>query len=347
MTTPADTPDPSDPDGRGGRRLRRGAVVATFLALAAASLHPSVSPAIALALGLALALAVTTPFPWLTKRGSKIILQVSVALLGFRMELGDMAREAVTGMLFAVATIGGTLALGWLLARPLRIAGDTATLVSGGTAICGGSAIAAIAPAIGARSASVAVAMAIVFVLNGLALFLFPPIGRLLELSPEQFGTWAGVAIHDVSSVVGAAAVYDEAALDTATTVKLARALWIVPVALGAGWLFRRAADRRAAAAGGPGEAAAAGTRPPLIPWFIAAFVLASVARSFVPGVADVAPVLGDVATAGLSLTLFLIGTGLSLATLREVGPRALVLGVSLWLAISGASLGVVLSMPS
>ncbi len=314
-----------------------------FLLLAAASLHPAVSPAIALLMGLGFALLRPSPFPGLTRRGSRIILQCAVALLGFRMELNAMAAEAARGGLFAVATIFGTLALGRLLARPLGVARDTAALVSGGTAICGGSAIAAIAPAIGARNASVALAMAIVFVLNGVALFIFPPIGRLLELTPQQFGTWAGIAIHDVSSVVGAAAAYGDEALEVATTVKLTRAIWIVPLALGMGWLARR----RTPETSPEEDAAVPGLRPgSIVPWFILAFVLASVARSFVPGVAEVAPALGSVARAGLSLTLFLIGTGLSLATIRRIGPGALLLGVSLWLAISLASLGVVMALP-
>lgn len=322
---------------------RTWATRAAFVLLALATIHPAISPAIALAMGLALAFVAPTPFPWLTTRGSKIILQCSVAMLGFRMEITEMAHEALAGGLFAIATIGGTLILGVILARLLGVARDTATLVSGGTAICGGSAIAAIAPAIGARGAAMAVAMAIVFVLNGLALFIFPPIGHALDLTPQQFGTWAGVAIHDVSSVVGAAATFGEEALDTATTVKLARALWIVPVAIGAGWIARRwpAPDGEH-----DGEAAASRKRPPLVPWFIFAFVAASLLRSYVPGVADVAPVLGTTAKAGLALTLFLIGTGLSLSTLREVGPKAFVLGILLWLTISLSSLGVVMSMP-
>ncbi len=316
---------------------RRRAAPVAFVAGGLASLHPAVSPVIALGLGLLCALLAPSPFPVLTKQGSKRILQVSVALLGFRMEFSQLATEAVSGALFAVATIAGTLALGAGLGRLLRVPSDTAALVCGGTAICGGSAIAAIAPAIGARGPSVAVAMAIVFVLNGLALFLFPPIGHGLGMTPVQFGTWAGVAIHDVSSVVGAAQVYGEGALDTATTVKLARALWIVPLAIGAGWWFQRAGA-------GPAEAGGAAKRPPLVPWFIAAFVLASLIRTGLPEFGAAYGFFGQVAKAGLSVTLFLIGTGLSVAALREVGPRALVLGALLWLSISATSLGVVLA---
>ena len=342
MPTGRDDLDLRTPSEKGGA-ARSWAARLLFIVLAVGSLHPAISPAIALLMGLGFALLVPTPFPRLTQRGSRIILQCAVALLGFRMELGAMANEAARGGPFAAATILGTLGLGWLLARPLGVARDTAALVSGGTAICGGSAIAAIAPAIGARNASVAVAMAIVFVLNGIALFAFPPIGHALELTPQQFGTWAGVAIHDVSSVVRAAAAFDDEAIEVATTVKLTRAIWIVPVALGLGWLARRHA-LEAASEGEP--AVPASRRGAIVPWFIVAFVLASVARSFVPGVAEVAPALGSVAKSGLSLTLFLIGTGLSLATIRRIGPAALVLGVALWLAISLASLGVVMALP-
>lgn len=330
--SPAPKAEPERP--RGFFEIPVPVVEIAFVTLALVCVQPWISPAIALALGLVLALAVGNPFPRVAARGSKLILQVSVAMLGFRLQIDRVLEEAMGGALFAIGTIAGTLTLGYFLGRRLEVAKDTTALVSGGTAICGGSAIAAMAPAIGASPAAVAISMAIVFVLNGVALFLFPPIGHLLGLSDAQFGTWAGVGIHDVSSVVGAARAYSDAALETATTVKLVRALWIVPVAIGAGYLFTRHYPQVPRT-----------TRPPVIPWFIAAFLVASCLRSFVPGLSELSVGLSAAAKSGLSLTLFLIGTNISLRSLREVGPRAFALGVALWLAISVVSLLVVLAV--
>ncbi|MFK7960600.1 MAG: YeiH family protein [Phycisphaerales bacterium] len=310
-----------------------------------ACFHPMVSPAIALSIGLVLVFLLKgTPERWVSTRGAKLLLQVSVALLGVKLDLIDLAKAAAQGSGFAICTIAGTLALGYGLARLLRVARDTSTLISGGTAICGGSAIAAIAPAIGAGAADIAVAMATVFVLNGVGLYVFPIIGHMLELSPEQFGTWAGVAIHDVSSVVGAAKEFGgEGTMETATTVKLSRALWIVPVALGAGWWHRR--RLKTPQSFGDEGVFGAKKRPPLVPWFIIAFVSASAIRTYVPAVAEVAPMIEDAAKNGLTVTLYLIGTSLTISTLRTVGLRPLLLGVLLWIAISVVSLVVVTTL--
>lgn len=319
---------------------REWAARATFVLAMLGCLHPLISPAIALTIGLVVAGFLGTPFPWLTKRGSKILLQCSVVLLGFRMDLGEMAREAVDGSLFAVATIAGTLLLAWGIGRLLSVDRDTGMLIGGGTAICGGSAIAAIAPAIAARSAAIAVAIGTVFILNAVALYVFPIVGKALELSAHQFGTWCGVAIHDVSSVVGAAKTHSDEALSRATTVKLARTLWIVPLVLGAGWLHRRQADAEVLATGEPPA------RPKIVPLFIILFVIASALRTMFPWVeTQIAPDAVVVAKRGLVVTLFLIGTGLSIATIRSVGPRAMILGVALWIAISAGSLVVILML--
>jgi uncharacterized integral membrane protein (TIGR00698 family) len=227
-----------------------------------------------------------------------------------------------------------TLLLGLLIGRRLRMNQRTSMLISAGTAICGGSAIAAVSSVTDADEGDVTVAMGVVFLLNGAALYLFPPVGHALHLTGHQFGTWAGVAIHDISSVVGAASRYGLDALQTSTAVKLSRALWIVPVTLALSSRHRQNAD------------AGAEQRTPRkvhIPWFIGLFLLASVCRSVIPAVAAAGPALTDLARRGLTLTLFLIGSGLSSATLKAVGWKALVQGMVLWIIISGVSLLIVL----
>ncbi|MDQ3555266.1 MAG: putative sulfate exporter family transporter, partial [Gemmatimonadota bacterium] len=201
-----------------------------FWLLAAFTLTPWASPALALALGAALALTLGNPFPKRTARTSRWLLQGCVVGLGFGMSLGSVLAAGATGVAATVVVIVGALALGLVMGRWLRVDADTSLLISAGTSICGGSAIAAVGPAIGARDESMSVALATVFVLNAVALVIFPPLGRLLGLDEAQFALWAAVAIHDTSSVVGAATEYGPASLAAATVLKLARALWIVPL---------------------------------------------------------------------------------------------------------------------
>lgn len=297
-------------------------------AVAAFCLTPWASPALALALGAAFALVLGNPFAARTSRASKWLLQACVVGLGFGMPLAAVARAGASGIGYTVAGIATALLLGTLLGRWLRVEGKTAFLITAGTSICGGSAIAAVGPAIGAGPEAMSVALATVFVLNAVALYLFPPLGHLLRLSQGQFAVWAAIAIHDTSSVVGAASAYGAQALQGATVLKLARALWIVPLSLGsAAYVRRRSAYAR------PESRAA-------LPWFIGLFVLAAVVRSVLP--AATVPVLDGVAHAarvGLVLTLFLIGAGLSRSTLRAVGVRPLVQGVLLWVAVGGLTL--------
>lgn len=297
---------------------------AGFLALAAFSLTPWASPALALALGAVFALTLGNPFPLRTTRASKLLLQASVVGLGFGMPLAAVVEAGAAGIGYTVAGIALALGLGLLLGRWLRVEGETSLLITAGTSICGGSAIAAVGASIGARTEAMSVSLATVFVLNAVALYLFPPVGRLLGLGEEQFAVWAAVAIHDTSSVVGAAAEYGARALETATVLKLARALWIVPLALGAAVLARR-----------PGAAPRVA-----IPWFILLFVAAALTRTLLPPAAHPAlDALARAARTGLVLTLFLIGAGLSRATLRAVGARPLVQGVLLWAAVAGLTL--------
>ncbi|HVA62821.1 MAG TPA: putative sulfate exporter family transporter [Terriglobales bacterium] len=301
-----------------------------FVAAAFFCLTPWASPGLALVLGMLLALTLENPFLRHSRPAARWLLQASVVLLGFGMNLGAVARAGERGLVLAFLTITGTFLLGALLARWLRIPARTSALISAGTAICGGSAIAAVSVVVDAAEAEMSVAMGCVFLLNAVALFAFPRLGHLLGLNQVQFGTWAGMAIHDISSVVGAASQYGLVALQTATAVKLSRALWIVPVALLAGWKFAPAGEAQKAA------------RKIQVPWFIGLFLLASLARTLVAPLAAAGPTLSRLAVIGLTLTLFLIGAGLSRATLRAVGVRPMVQALLLWLAIGAGSLAAV-----
>ncbi len=301
---------------------------ALFLLLAAFSLTRWASPPLALALGAGLALTLGNPFAKQSAKAAKLLLQACVVGLGFGMPLGAVVRAGAAGIGWTVAGILATLALGILLGRWLRVDRDTSALVTAGTSICGGSAIAAVGPAIGARAEAMGVALATVFVLNSVALYLFPFVGHALALTQTQFGVWAAIAIHDTSSVVGASSVYGPAALETATVLKLARALWIVPLTL-------------AAAAWARSRAGADEGRPAVkLPWFIGLFLLAAVARSLLPAqAAPVLDLLARLARTGLVLCLFLIGAGLTRATLRAVGLRPMVQGLLLWAVVGSLSL--------
>ncbi len=290
-------------------------------------LTPWASPPAALALGILLAFTIGNPYTKGSARAAKLLLQVSVVLLGFGMNITAVYNAGKDGILFTVATIFGTLILGYFVGKMLSVKRKTSDLVSAGTAICGGSAIAAVAPAIDADAEEISVSLGTVFVLNSVALILFPLIGTALGMTQGQFGIWAAVAIHDTSSVVGAAQVFGEEALAVATTVKLARALWIAPVALLFAFLYRKSDSH--------GKARLA------IPWFIFLFLLAAVVRSYAPP--QLPPSLFDslvnLAKAGMTVTLFLIGTNLSRSSLRAVGPRPLLQGIILWLVISVVAL--------
>ena len=288
---------------------------------------PYASPPIALALGLLIALTIGHPYQKNNSKATKILLQVSVVGLGFGMNLGNIVEAGQSGILFTIATIFGTLTLGYLIGKWLKIDRKISHLISSGTAICGGSAIAAVGPVVGADENQMSVALGTVFILNSVALFIFPIIGEYLKLTQMQFGIWAAVAIHDTSSVVGAAAKYGDEALKIATTVKLARALWIVPVALGTAFLFKSEKKKVT------------------IPYFIFLFVIASIVRTYIPIEPKVFDILVSIAKTGLVVTLFLIGAGLSRKTLRSVGIKPLIEGVLLWIVIGSVSLWAVISI--
>ena len=312
--------------------LERYKAPIAYLAGLAFCFTPWGSPGAALALGLLFALVVGNPWRERGGRYVRWLLQGSVVLLGFGMDFLAVLKTGAHGLAFAAVTILGTLALGWLLARSLYIGRKTSLLISAGTAICGGSAIAAVGTAVDADRGEMSVAMGAVFLLNALALYLFPLLGHLLHLAPAQFGTWAGVAIHDISSVVGAASAYGGDALGIATVVKLSRVLWIVPVTLAAAWWFHR------------GNGATGGGKRPAPPWFIGGFLLASLAAGTFPLLGEWAPMLARLARLGFSFTLFCIGAALSREALKAVGWRPLLQAFLLWLFIGGVSLAVVLA---
>lgn len=299
-----------------------------FLIPAAAllCLLPFISSGIALFLGAALALTVGNPYLRTTKKFTTYLLQASVVGLGAGMNLEIVASVGVKGIGYTLTGIALTLAIGTLIGRALKVEPETSTLVTVGTAICGGSAIAAVAPAIRAKSNSMTVALGVVFVLNSVALFLFPPLGHALNLTQHQFGLWAALAIHDTSSVVGASLAYGNEAMLTAMTVKLARALWIVPVSFGYGWLATRK---------GGGESAVKAKKP----WFILGFLIAAALVTYVPSLQSVGLVINTVAKRTLVVTLFLIGASLTRETLKEVGVKPLIQGVALWLIAASATL--------
>jgi uncharacterized integral membrane protein (TIGR00698 family) len=298
-----------------------------FLLAVVFCLSPLITPPVALLMGLVIAQFIGHPYLHLNHRATHILLQVSVVGLGFGMNVSHSMAAGRQGFLFTVVSITCTLVTGWAMGRMLKIEKKTSYLISAGTAICGGSAIAAISPVIRAEEKQISLALGTIFILNSIALFLFPVIGHALNLSQTQFGLWCAIAIHDTSSVVGAASKYGAHALEVATSVKLARALWIIPVALLSTLLFSSKAGKIK------------------IPWFIGLFVLAMIANTYSPFIHRYDHYLVDVSRAGLTLTLFLIGCGLSRKVLRSVGFRPLLQGVVLWLLISAAALWAVLSL--
>lgn len=296
-----------------------------FILSALLCLMPFMSPPAALLLGLIFAQLTTHPYPGLTHRTTNLLLKTAVVGLGFGMNIFSALKAGEEGILFTVFSIFGVLTLGFILGRLLKNQQQVSFLISAGTAICGGSAIAALSPVMKAGEKEISVSLGIIFILNSIALFLFPPIGHALGLSQNQFGMWCAIAIHDTSSVVGAASKYGNQALQIATTVKLARALWIVPVAFGTAFLFK------------------SDNKKIRLPYFIGLFVLAMLANTYIPFIKPIAPYIVAIAKTALTLTLFLIGTGLSFKHIRSVGIRPLLQGILLWAAISCVSLWAIM----
>ena len=286
-----------------------------------------VTPPVALFLGLAFALLCGQAYPKFNKKVSKKLLQYSVVGLGFGMNLHASLASGKEGMLFTIISVMGTMLLGMFIGRKLlKVNRDTSYLISSGTAICGGSAIAAVGPVIKAKDSDMSVALATIFVLNAIALFIFPVLGNWLGLTQQEFGTWAAIAIHDTSSVVGAGAAYGEEALQVATTIKLTRALWIIPLALVTSVIFKN------------------GGKKINIPWFILWFVVAILINTYLlDSVPEVGKAIAGLARKGLIVTMFFIGASLSTDVLKAVGVKPLLQGVLLWVVISVGSLAYIL----
>ena len=294
-----------------------------FLLCLLVSASGFVSPPVALAMGLVFGLTFLHPYGDEAKKFSRFLLKASVVGLGFGMNLHQVIQTGRSGFVYTTLGISFALLAGMGLGMLLGVQRVPAFLISTGTAICGGSAIAAVGPITQASDEEMAVALGTVFVLNSVALLIFPAIGVALKLSQSQFGLWAALAIHDTSSVVGAAAKYGAEALLIATTVKLARALWIVPVSVATAMVCGAKAKIQ-------------------WPWFIALFCLAAVCNTYLPAGAHVYAIAVKVAKIGLTATLFLIGSGISVATIKRVGPRPLLQGIILWLLVSVGSLWLI-----
>ncbi len=288
------------------------ALVLSFLGL--------LSPPVALTIGILFGLCFTHPYAGVARTSAKILLQVCVVALGFGMNLHEVLKAGRSGFVYTALGISFALLAGLALGKVLRVRGNSSFLITTGTAICGGSAIAAIGPILHADDEEMSVSLGTVFILNSVALLIFPPIGGALHLSQTQFGLWAALAIHDTSSVVGAAAKYGPQALVIGTTVKLARALWIVPLALATAALKHSKSKIQ-------------------FPWFILFFCLAAIFNTYFPAISPFSHSLFTLGRFGLTATLFLIGTGISRATLKEVGWRPLLLGVLLWAVVGITSL--------
>ena len=308
-----------------------------FLLCLIACIIFNVPPPIALLMGLIIAIVIGHPLLQHNKKATTLLLQISVVCLGFNMNFEHAMKAGKDGFLFTVGTIGITLIAGYFIGKKLKIDKNTSLLISNGTAICGGSAIAAIAPIVKANDQQISVSLGTIFILNSIALLIFPPIGHFLNLSAEQFGTWCAIAIHDTSSVVGAATNYKDTlgheALPIATTIKLERALWIIPIALATAYFQKSEGKIK-------------------IPYFIFYFILAILAATYLP---VYFPALNNkiegstlfeyfymFGRKGLVVTLFLIGSGLSLTTIRQVGWRPILQGVLLWIIIGSVSLTVI-----
>lgn len=292
-----------------------------FICLCVACLAPGVSTPIALVGGVLFSITLGNPLYVMSKGLSKITLQLSVVGLGFGMNVVEAAEIGRDGVLFTVVSITLTLAVGMLLGRLLSTPFKTSLLISTGTAICGGSAIAAMAPVIDANEDETSLSLAVVFLLNSVALLIFPYLGYLVGMSQKQFGLWSAIAIHDTSSVVGAAQKFGNDALKIATTVKLERALWIIPVTLFFSILLKK------------------GTKGVKIPIFILFFAGAMVLNSYSTRVAAISPYIVMGAKRALVITLFLIGSGISVDSLKRIGYKPLIQGISIWIFISTLSL--------
>ncbi|CAN5389249.1 putative sulfate exporter family transporter [soil metagenome] len=292
-----------------------------FFLLLILCLFPFITAPIALAIGIIYAFALGNPFPKQTSKYTAMLLKTCVVGLGFGIQVNQALEAGSKGVLFTIVTIAGTLVLGYFIGKWARIDKKISYLISCGTAICGGSAIAAVAPVVKADQHQISVSLGTVFILNAVALFVFPVIGNYFNMSQAQFGLWAAIAIHDTSSVVGAASKYGAEALQIATTVKLARALWIIPLVFFSAFIFKNKESKIN------------------IPYFIFLFFAAMLLNSFIPAIGPVTAVFSDIAKRGIVVVLFLIGSALSKEALKSVGVKPFVQGIVLWIVIAAVSL--------
>jgi uncharacterized integral membrane protein (TIGR00698 family) len=297
-----------------------------FILVALICLWPKVDTAIALSAGIIFSLLFSNPFSKRTSKLSKSLLQISVVGLGFGITIQQVIQEGQHSIIYTIIGITLTLLIGNLIGKILRVSPNISQLISFGTAICGGSAIAAMAPVIKARDEEIAISLATIFTLNSIALLLFPFIGHLLHLSEPAFGTWAALAIHDTSSVVGAAASYGAVALATGTTIKLTRALWITPVTLL--YAFFKKSKQKAS-----------------VPLFIFGFTTAALINSLLPGFKEIWTLIAFAAKRVLVVTLFLIGAGLTKEVFKKVGMQPLFQAVSLWIIVSSVTLLIIVKL--
>lgn len=295
--------------------------VVVYLVLAFLCLTPFVTAPLALLLGLVFALTLGTPFPAFNKKASKYLLQISVVGLGFGMNMHEALKAGYDGIVFTLFSVVSVMFFGLLIGKWLGLSKVPSYLIASGTAICGGSAIAAVGPIAKANESEMSVSLATIFVLNAVALFLFPLLGHWLGLTQHQFGLWAAIAIHDTSSVVGASASFGEEALKVATTVKLTRALWIIPLSVFTSFYFKSKGDKIA------------------IPWFILFFIIAMMLNTYLNLPITFTHEIVSVSHQSLTLTLFFIGAGLSRTTIQSVGVKPLLLGIVLWFFIAVISL--------
>ncbi|HFI4795816.1 TPA: putative sulfate exporter family transporter [Elizabethkingia anophelis] len=298
-----------------------------FFVLLIFCVTPFVEPPLALILGFVVSFFIGHPYIKHNSFAAKYLLQFSVVGLGFGMNLTEAIKVGKEGLIFTVASIFFTLIVGLIIGRYLKINKSTSTLISGGTAICGGSAIAALAPVINAKDEDISVAMACIFILNALALLIFPVIGHQLNMSQDQFGLWSAIAIHDTSSVIGSAQKYGEEALKIATTVKLERALWIIPVSILLSVLNKGSVKKIK------------------IPYFILGFIGAILLAYYFPQIRPFGEIMVFTAKKALNITLFLIASGLSISSIKKVGVKPLVQGVLLWIFISVGSLLIIMEV--
>jgi uncharacterized integral membrane protein (TIGR00698 family) len=295
-----------------------------YIAAIAFCTLPFVATPFALLIGIILAQTVQHPFPKNSKRLSYILLQISVVGLGFGMNAWQAIDVGKEGLIFTIFSIASTITLGLFIGKRLKIDNNTSYLISTGTAVCGGSAIAAISSIIKSNEKQISTALGTIFILNSIALFLFPWVGHFFHLTQHQFGVWAAIAIHDTSSVVGAADKYGTVALQTATTIKLERALWIIPIAIISVFVFKCESKKIK------------------IPYFIFLFVMAMLVNTFIPAIHTEASFIVMLSKIGLKITLFLIGTSLTKDLITSVGLKPFLQGILLWTFISVLSLAII-----